>query len=186
MNRIGLGVVAAAIALACVAQANAASSKADAASSKGTDAAASKSNAGGDPASIQRMIAWKEKLGLSEEQSAQLRTIRVELREKNQPLQQQVDQVLGPRPKPDEVRAMSKSEKKKLAEQRKAAWQQHPELKPVGEQIRANRQAAKERALAVLTPEQRQILEKEKKNVSKGKSAKVPEAYEVSEDPNDD
>jgi Spy/CpxP family protein refolding chaperone len=152
-----------------------------------TPVLAAKSNTGGESASIQKIVAMKKKLNLTEEQSAQLRTIRDELRAKNEPLKQQLDQTLGPRPKPEDLRAMPKGEKKKLVEQRRAAYKQHPELKPIGEQIQANRRAAKEQALAVLTPEQRQILEKEKKSM-KGKrgQAAAPEVYDAAGDADED
>ena len=95
-----------------------------------------------------------EELKLTEEQKGQIEKIRAELREKNQPLMEQLRSVVG------EPEARRGERMRGGREMQRLSQEQREKARPILEQIRANTQAAYEQVLALLTPEQKEKLEK--------------------------
>lgn len=108
---------------------------------------------------IARLLANKDRIGLTSDQVSRLEAIRSELRAKNEPLFEQVRTTLG---FDGQKRPMRKWRNEMTPEQQ-AEWKQKREaVRPIMEQIRANHREAREASLAVLTPEQVEKLKAER------------------------
>ncbi len=124
---------------------------------------------------LSQMLERKAELGLTPEQESRLKQIRKDLAEKNRPLVEQVENVIGERPSPEQMKAMSDEQREDFVTTRHAEGKSHPELQPVYKQMRENRKAAWQQAKTVLHPDQQAKVEqwaKEKRREleAKGKS----------------
>ncbi len=124
---------------------------------------------------LDQMMERKAELGLTPDQESRLRQIRKDLAEKNRPLVEQVENVIGERPSPEQMRAMTDEQREDFVTARHAEGKSHPELKPVYKQMRENRKAAWQEAKGVLHPDQQAKVEqwakeKRKELEAKGKS----------------
>lgn len=88
-------------------------------------------------------------LGLTAEQQAEIERIRTELREKHEPLREQIRSTLG----------IPTDESPRRFAFREATEEQREALRPIFEQLRADRRAAMAQVTALLTPEQQETLD---------------------------
>jgi uncharacterized protein YfaS (alpha-2-macroglobulin family) len=124
---------------------------------------------------LDRVLARKAELGLTPDQEARLTQLRKDLAEKNRPLVEQIEKTIGARPTPEQMKAMSESEREDFVMARAAEGKSHQELQPVYKQIRENRKAAWQQAKTVLNPDQAAKVEqwakeKQKEMKEKGKA----------------
>jgi Spy/CpxP family protein refolding chaperone len=124
---------------------------------------------------LNQMLERKAELGLTPDQESRLKQIRKDLHEKNRPLVEQVEAVIGERASREQMKAMSDAEREDYVMARAAEGKSHPELQPVYKQLRENRKAAWQQAKTVLTPDQAAKVEqwakeKQKEMKEKGKS----------------
>ena len=118
-----------------------------------------------------------KKLDLTADQVTKITAIQADLKTKNQPLKDKIQATPGApasRNKED-IKKMSKAEKMKAADEAKAWRKAHPELDPVFQEMKTNRKAAWDQALAVLTPDQQAVV-KQKVDDMKKKSGDVNKA----------
>ena len=124
-----------------------------------------------------------KKLDLTADQVTKITAIQADLKTKNQPLKDKIQATPGApasRNKED-MKKMSKAEKTKAAEDAKAWRKAHPELDPVFQEMKTNRKAAWDQAMAVLTPEQQAVV-KQKVDDMKKKSGDVSKANKAKTD----
>jgi len=96
-------------------------------------------------------------LALNPDQIKQIEAIKADLKAKNQPLRDKIHATPGAPPEND-MKNMTKEQKKKAAQEHQAWRKQHPELDPTFNEIKANRAAAWQQATAVLTPDQLAVV----------------------------
>jgi hypothetical protein len=98
-------------------------------------------------------------LALNPDQIKQIEAIKADLKAKNQPLKDKIHATPGaPAENMNDMKNMTKEQRKKAAEEHQAWRKQHPELDPTFKEIKANRQAAWQQATAVLTPDQLAVV----------------------------
>lgn len=88
-------------------------------------------------------------LDLTADQRAEIERIRTELREKHEPLREQIQSTLG----------IPADESPRRFAFREATEEQREALRPIFEQLRADHRAAMEQVTALLTPEQQETLD---------------------------
>jgi Spy/CpxP family protein refolding chaperone len=101
------------------------------------------------------MLHLPEQLELTAEQKAQVEQIRAELAEKNRPLMEQVRSIVG---EPEAPARRERARRGRRMPQLTA--EQREQVRPLFEQMRENQRAAREQVMALLTPEQKETLEK--------------------------
>ncbi len=102
------------------------------------------------------MLHLPEQLELTAEQKAQVEKIRTELMEKNRPLMEQVRSIVGE----PEAPAQRGERARRGRRMPRLTAEQREQVRPLFEQMRANQREAHEQVMALLTPEQKETLEK--------------------------
>jgi Spy/CpxP family protein refolding chaperone len=110
------------------------------------------------PDRIGLLIQHRADLALTDDQVAQLESVRQRYGEQNQAIREQIRGIAGERPKESEN--LSKEERRAAREKRhEELLAEHPELGPLHEQLKANSKAAHEEVLGILTPEQQKKVQ---------------------------
>jgi Spy/CpxP family protein refolding chaperone len=110
---------------------------------------------------ITRMIEHRAELGLTDDQILQLESVRDRYVEQNKALREQIHQTIGDRPRPDEsLKNMTREERHEAMKKRhEELLAQYPDLAPVFDELKANRDAMRNELHSILTQQQQDKLQ---------------------------